>query len=112
MGIEVSRHHLIHPKRHYKTPVEKRFRNDSGLIIPMVHLGHRELHAEVRPPLKLTRDQMLGAISMLEETQIPFGQVERVEELAAYLQVRSERERKVAYNIMQQVEFLHDWAVE
>lgn len=55
-------HHDYWPRRDYKTKVEKEFR---GLQINermICRALHNTIHATQMPPIKPTRDQMLGVI--------------------------------------------------
>lgn len=55
-------HHVIYYKRWYKTTHEKFYRNMSGLVLPMYNPVHKDLHANVPPPLKTTTEFMLNII--------------------------------------------------
>ncbi len=69
---QVSRHHLIHYNRWYKTPHEKIYRSLGGLVLPMSRTVHNHLHANVPPPPKPSREFMLNIIgytSYIEEQQ-------------------------------------------
>lgn len=49
---EISKHHVVHNRRDYKTPVECRYRSMEGLVLLMSNVGHAALHKEVPPPPK------------------------------------------------------------
>lgn len=56
-------HHQYWPRRDYKKPVEKQFRELAVNKEMLPRCDHDELHATTRPPEKPTRDEMLVVIS-------------------------------------------------
>lgn len=107
MELETSRHHSLFPRRHYKTRVERRFRQHPALINRLEQPAHDELHAVLQPPLKLTHQQMLGALCFLDEVNAePLQAFERVQALGEYLQGRSLRESKVGANLLLQADYI------
>ena len=61
-----NRHHTIFQRRHYKTHLERTFRNHHGLVIPTPVEQHRELHLNLTPPPKPTQEIMLGVLNNLD----------------------------------------------
>jgi hypothetical protein len=55
---EVNRHHVWNERRQYSSNHEKRFRNMAGFVLPMVITWHQDLHANVKPPKKPSRNLM------------------------------------------------------
>ena len=49
---EVSRHHAIHERRQYKTPLECRYRSMGGTVLLLGNQAHADLHRNVPPPPK------------------------------------------------------------
>jgi hypothetical protein len=112
MELETSRHHSLYPRRNYKTKVERRFRQHPFLINRIENQAHADLHAVIQPPLKLTHNQMLGALCFLDELATePLQAFERVEELGDYLLDRTDRERKVGVNLQRQAHFIQEFGV-
>lgn len=77
---ETGLHHAIHERRNYRTPIEKRFRGMGGMVVRMANHYHRELHANVPPPPKvsplLMQDIYLHARPQSYETAVDlFGSV-------------------------------------
>lgn len=73
---------------------------------------HNDLHRKIQPPLKLTHEQMLGALCFLDEMAGEALQAhERIEELAGYLEDRTDRERKVGVNLFRQAHFVQEYGV-
>lgn len=104
---ETSRHHLAWPRRHYKSRFERDFRQHPLMIIRMSNDGHRELHANLQPPLKLSHQEILGALSVLHELKgEPFMPEEHITYLAQHLEQGSERAQKVATNLHLQAGFV------
>jgi len=110
--METSRHHSAWPRRIYKTPTERKFRQHPFMINRLENQAHADLHAVIQPPLKLTHQQMLGALCFLDEMA---GEAlmahERIEELAGYLEDRTDRERKVGVNLFRQAHFVAEYGV-
>ncbi len=63
-GCFTDLHHLYFPRRDYKTNVEKQFRNLPENKEQLCRAEHNERHATEPPPLKPSRDEMLGAIAI------------------------------------------------
>lgn len=49
---EVNHHHVWFNRRRYTSPLDKKFRNLGGFVLPTLLQPHRELHAAVPPPQK------------------------------------------------------------
>lgn len=58
----VDNHHAIFYRRWYKTPHEKLYRGLAGLVLPIHRPIHNQLHAEVPPPPKPSREFMLQIV--------------------------------------------------
>lgn len=63
-GCFTDVHHLYFPRRSYKSRVEKDFRNLPDNKEVLCRDEHNERHATELPPLKPTREEMLGAIAI------------------------------------------------
>jgi hypothetical protein len=107
---ELTRHHIFSPKRDYSTQLERRFRCQSGLIIPGVHLMvHKQLHYEVPHPPKPTKREMVDIFDRLghvpnEQRQEPYWGVLNV--IDYYSGIQGERAfmgRLIAKNLIQQL---------
>jgi len=108
-----NRHHSLYPRRNYKTPTERKFRHHPFLINRIEVEAHTDLHAVIQPPLKLTHNQMLGALCFLDELAGEALQAhERLEELGDYLLDRTDRERKVGVNLQRQARFIQVFGIE
>lgn len=110
--MEHNRHHLWFPRRHFKTPTERKLRQHPDMIHRIEVQAHADLHAVIQPPLKLSYQQMLGALCFIDEMA---GEAllahERIEELAGYLEDRTDRERKVAVNLFRQAHFVQEYGI-
>ena len=51
-GGRMDTHHLWHPRKDYKTRVEKQFRSLPFNLVEMCRCEHEELHATQLPPPK------------------------------------------------------------
>lgn len=58
----MSRHHLFWPRRDYKTPLQKKFRNLPCNIVLLEIDEHTELHRTTPPPKMPERSAMQLAI--------------------------------------------------
>lgn len=89
---EVNTHHVQYPRVAYKSPLERRFRQLGGLVLPTWVPPHNELHALTEPPIKPNPDLMRDMIQvdMNSDYQSPY---DRFKELTDYLfdTVMSER---------------------
>lgn len=74
---ETNRHHLIHPKHVYlgKTALSG-FRSTGGFVQRMTIPAHKELHANVRPPILINHNLR----SEIVKLQTP-GEVQRLDPL-------------------------------
>lgn len=79
-------HHLAHERRHYKTSLERAYRNSAAMIIKMCQCKHADLHATYseppKPDAQTMRDVIQGNIEPLNE-----------EQSGVILQIRSRDER-------------------
>lgn len=50
--MEVEKHHALFIARNYRTSHEKLLRRTEGLVLPVYHQSHKELHLNVEPPQK------------------------------------------------------------
>lgn len=113
MGGEINRHHPIHERKSYRTIEEKRFRN--GIIVPMYVEAHRDLHGYVDAPPKPTREQILGALAMIDDlpSRIQQNPVELVQCTADYfLSDRSALAQAMGENLTRQLVFIEHGAVQ
>lgn len=62
----VSRHHIFFERAWYRKQYEREFRCHRGLIIPMPHLEHKALHADVEAPPKPLPYQIREATKVLD----------------------------------------------
>lgn len=49
---EVNNHHVWFNRRRYISPLDKKFRNLGGFVLPLLVPIHKDLHAEVPAPQK------------------------------------------------------------
>lgn len=63
-GCYSDTHHLYYPRANYRTQLEKQFRELAVNKEQLCRYEHDQVHAENEPPLKPTREQMLGALAM------------------------------------------------
>lgn len=59
-------HHTKYPRRDYRTPLEREFRELPENKVRMCRAEHDELHASEFPPPKPSREVMLGAVSIFQ----------------------------------------------
>lgn len=104
-----NRHHTWSPKFKYRYPVAKELREHPFMINQVKINPHARWHAENPHPILLSRDQMLGCLSMIHEIDSNLPPHERIAELAVYLANRSEREKKVAENLFMQAGFIQEF---
>ncbi len=65
-----DRHHLYYPEAKYKGSIAKLFRSlAENIMYDMCRQKHREWHAENRPPIMPTIQQMSEAIAKAKETR-------------------------------------------
>lgn len=55
---ETSRHHIFSERDWYRTPLQRRFREMVGGVVRLANQPHRELHANVKPPLLINPNLM------------------------------------------------------
>lgn len=106
----LSRHHVFSPKKDYETDLEKRFRNQPGLVIPGVHiLVHKALHEAVPHPPKPNRREMVDIFHRLahvpnDKRQEPYWGALNVIEYYSELQgERAFMGRLIAKNLIEQL---------
>lgn len=56
-------HHLVWPKKNYKSPIEREYRSLPEHRVTICRAEHDEIHATERPPRKPSRNEMLQAIA-------------------------------------------------
>lgn len=66
---EVNTHHVQYPRAEYKSPLERRFRQLGGLVLPTWVPPHNELHALTEPPIKPNPDLMRDIIQVSAESE-------------------------------------------
>ena len=59
---EVNNHHVIHTRRKYCSPLEKKYLQVAGFVVPLLISVHKNLHAEVAPPIKPHPDIMRATV--------------------------------------------------
>lgn len=70
MEADWNKHHTFFQRRHYKTPLEKEFRNHKGLVIPTWRPAHKLLHIEMPPPPKPPVELMRAMLNNLNQIEI------------------------------------------
>lgn len=55
-----DRQHVYHPRKEFKTPEEKRFRNCARFVVHMCRCQHEEWDNAYQPPPKPPRDVILA----------------------------------------------------
>lgn len=100
-------HHILHPRKVYKTRLEKKLRQSDLLIVrKMPVVVHNELHATTPAPKKLQPQEMYDALRLLSEAESTGApQIEFLEELATYLGTRSLLAKQVGENLLRQVTY-------
>jgi len=62
-----NQHHLYHPRRSFRSAIEKAFRDLPENKIQICERQHREIHANEEPPAKPEAQFMLDAIARARE---------------------------------------------
>ncbi len=92
MERNTNLHHVFWPKRGYKGNFEKNFRTANGLVIPTLITKHADLHHDMHPPKKPSRDLMFEIRGHLEETLL----IDRLDGLVATIDLVSEIDTREA----------------
>ena len=87
----VNRHHIFWTRDSYRNSTERTFRNHAGLVVPMWEEVHSDLHAELDPPPKPSKQQMLGAISLLNTLDYKNNQLNSIDILAWHFAEQDDR---------------------
>src|SRR5690554_2916158 len=77
-----NRHHLNWQKRSYTTSVEKAYRNHPAMVFLLDEQVHKELHCDLPPPPKLSKQQMLGALSIINTLDYKGNQLNTIDNIA------------------------------
>ena len=77
---EVSNHHINWRRKDYKTALDKAYR--SNLILPLHNKIHTELHRELYPPPKPSKELMTMVLDFKTESEQPY---ERFLEITEFL---------------------------
>lgn len=114
MARPTNDHHVLFPKKAYRTKTERKFRNQEGLLIRDVDVGvHNYLHRQVIPPPQPTKAERDDITDILEEARWynhednPFWGAEII--LSYYVAVeiehpeRAEIAREMRTNVAQQI---------
>lgn len=118
---QAEKHHCVHYERWFKTPHEKLYRNLAGLVLPMHRPIHRELHANVPPPPKPSREFMLNIIdhtTLNIEEERPYPRfleiVKYIGDMAntSWSDERVDEASRLYENFTQQNEYLKQGVVE
>lgn len=106
---EFNRHHLLFPRRYYKTQNEKRLRQNRLLILTSDISEHKDLHAILQPPRKLNPDMILGSLGVLAEIEgEDLTPHQAVIAFSDYLRARTRKEQLVAAHLLKQLEFISE----
>ena len=103
----INWHHTVWCRAWYKTCAEKNFRLHSGLIVPMHIPVHNELHANIPPPPKPTRESMLGATALLNDlsdTQL-HNYLDTIERVGDFM---ISREQKIGEYLLLQLPYIEE----
>lgn len=65
--METNRHHILFPRNEYKAPIERRTRSMGAFIINTEISAHKELHANVEPPVHLSMLQLHDLYSFMQD---------------------------------------------
>lgn len=49
---DVNKHHVFFIRPYYRTPFERKFREQHGSVLAILKSAHEELHLNVEPPVK------------------------------------------------------------
>ena len=100
-----NRHHVFWTRDSYRTSTERAFRNHAGLIVLMDESVHSDLHAELEPPLKPTKNQMLGALALLGQLDYRDNQLGTLDVLAWHFREQdSNQARSIGKHLHQQLD--------
>jgi len=106
---EVNNHHVWFNRRRYTSPLDKKFRNLGGFVLPTLIPPHKELHAEVPPPPKphpsLMRATIQFASGMAHENVY-----DQFLELATFLEDRAPD--RIVENLQAQTPFIMEGQVK
>lgn len=114
---KANRHHVWFEKRDYRKRSEREFRNYKGFVIPDTQIDvHNYLHAEVEPPEKPYRDEMLGILALCadrdeyDHSDNPFWAMESAMAYYVGREVDSPNDaehcRAIRFNLAQQIGIL------
>jgi hypothetical protein len=100
-------HHVFHPKRDYRGFEEIKFRNYTGLVVPMY--SDRTLHANVEAPPKPAVEHMLGLMATINEIPMDerVGSLWGLETAVRYFSGQiGERNQEIAENLVRQMAYI------
>ncbi len=99
-------HHILHPRKAYKTKVQKELRQSRFMVVNMPIAMHNELHASTPPPKRLHPQEMHDALRLLREMEeLDVCQYDAVVQLATHLGRRSLEAKQVGQNMLHQATF-------
>lgn len=102
-----NNHHLNWERRSYTTSVEKAFKNHPAMVFLMDIQVHKELHEALPPPPKLSKQQMLGALSILSTLDYKENQMNTIDNIAWRFSTDGDDVgRKYGKHLFKQLEYL------
>jgi len=119
---QTNRHHIIFPEQRYKGRLERfEYRELSGFIIRMSIPIHKELHANVRPPIKPSNNTIRAIIAysqLLDASSSPYenfldikSYVNHLSEYAKSDRIREES-NKLHFSLTEQDYFISQGRVD
>lgn len=102
-------HHAIWQRAWYRGHVEKSYREHRGLKARMYIPEHQALHANIYPPMKPTRELLLGATAMLDALPDdvlgqPLETITRLGEW--YLDIDERLPQRIGENLLSQIPYI------
>ena len=106
-----NRHHVLWERDWYRGKEARRLREHKGLIVPMDVGIHRELHAEIAPPPKMSGKLIVQSLFYLDTLSdvVLNDPLRTVGELADFMYNRADRlGERVGQHLMRQLVYLQD----
>lgn len=106
-----NNHHVLHERGWYNTPQRRLLRNHQGLVVPMEVGIHKELHANIEPPVKPTARVVDASLCYLDSLpdRVLNNPLRAVEALSEFLYSRTDRvAERIGENLAKQLIYLQD----
>lgn len=115
---ETDKHHTLWRKAWYKSAYEKRIRESSGLVLRLSTVSHRDLHANVEPPVKPDRHILTGIYQFGRELDVhnPYEKFYAMTEFLGRIASKNGNyaidAARLQENFLQQIPFIEDGRLE